>query len=110
LDTIGILTVSGLILYCVNYLTGWLLHFKVITLTKLTHQVIFILLLTTMILLLYSLDFLSNKFLLYTLSFTFLLALPLGRKGGKYHTLVSSAGLLLFLLTMLNYQFFKYFE
>jgi hypothetical protein len=110
LDTIGILTVSGLVLYCVNYLTGWLLHFNVITLTKLTHQVIYILLLANMVLLLYSLDFLSNKFLLYTFSFIFLLALPLGRKGGKYHILVSSIGLLLFLFTMLNYQFFKYFE
>lgn len=107
LDILGILTVTGLILYSINYLTGWLLHFKFITITKLTHQVIYTMLIANLVLLLYFMNFLSNKFLLYLLSFVFLLALPLGKKGGVYHRTVSSLGLLMYFFTMLNYQFFR---
>ena len=109
MDIITILTVSGLILYCVNYLTGWLLHFKVISITKLTHQVIYILLIANLVILLFFLKFLSGIFLFFMLSLIFLLALPLGRKGGVYHRAVSSAGLLVYIYTILNYHFLNLF-
>lgn len=110
MDILSILTITGLVLYCINYLTGWLLHFKFITITKLTHQVIYILLIANLILLLYFLNFLSNKFLFYLLSLILILAMPLGKKGGVYHRVVSSLGLFTYIFTMLNYQFFRFFD
>lgn len=107
-DIISILTVSGLILYIINYLTGWLVYFKVLNISKLKHTILFVTLLAVLLALLINLNFLSNKFLLYLASFLFVLILPAGSKGGKYHIGVSSAGILLYIFTMLNYQYLKF--
>lgn len=107
-DIISILTVSGLILYIINYLTGWLVYFKVLNISKLKHTILFIILLAVLVALLINLNFLSNKFLLYLASIVFLLALPAGTKGGKYHIAVSTAGILIYTFTMFNYQYFKF--
>lgn len=107
---VSILTVSGLVLFSVNYITGWLLKFGVIKMTKRQHQVIYILLLANVLLLLAGLNFLSNKFLLYLLSFLLLVSLPLGKKGGVYHIIISTLAVFTYLFTMLNYQFFRFFD
>lgn len=106
-DITSILTVTGLFMYIINYMTGWLIHFKVIRLSKLMHTILFAVLLIVLFALLLDLNFLSNKFLLYSASFLLMLVLPAGTKGGLYHIAVSTAGILVFSFTMLNYQFFK---
>lgn len=105
-DIISILTVSCLVLYAANYITGVLVYFKVIAVSRLSHSIMFGILLAALLFFLINLDFLSNKFILYSVSFVLLLLLPAGTKGGKYHAAVSTAGILIFVLTMLNYQFF----
>ncbi|HWA05646.1 MAG TPA: hypothetical protein VG961_03790 [Ignavibacteria bacterium] len=106
-DIISLLTVSGLVIYAINYLAGWLVHFKVLKLSKFMHTVLFAILLIVLLALILNLNFLSNKFLLYSASFIIILILPAGTKGGLYHIGVSSAGMLTYIFTMLNYQFFK---
>jgi len=107
-DIVSMLTVAGLVLYIINYLTGWLVYLKVFKLSKPKHIVLFALLLIALFALLVNLNFLSNKFLFYSASFLFMLILPAGSKGGKYHIVLSSAGILIYAFTMLNYQYFKF--
>ena len=107
MDLTGVLTVSGLIIYSYNYLVWWLLYFKVVKISKVHHQVIYILLIFNIAILLFLLNFFSNKFLLYSLSLLLLLLIPAGIKGGVFHRISSSAAFLIFLFTMLNYQFFR---
>ncbi len=107
-DITNILTYSGLILYSVNYAIGWLLHFRIIKLTRRAHQVIYILLITNLILLLLILllftpGFLWNKFLLYLLSLALILALPFGKKGGMYHRIISTFGFLAYISAVFIY-------
>jgi|SRR4029453_611768 len=90
------LLVSGLIIYSVNYVIGWLLYFKKITMTKRTHQVFFASIIINLIILLFFLQFLSREFFLCTSSLAAMLILPLGKKGGVYHRITASAGLLLY--------------
>lgn len=106
-DITSLLTVTGLILFCINYLTGWLLYFKVLKLSKVIHTIMFFILAAALFILIIDLNFLSNKFLLYSVSFLLILILPAGRKGGLFHIGVSSAGIIIYVFTMLNYQFFK---
>lgn len=107
MDLIGILTVSGLVIFIYNYLIGWLLYFKKINISKIHHQVIYFLLIVNIAALLFFLNFLSNKFLLYSLSLLILFLIPAGIKGGVFHRVTSSMAFLIFLFTMLNYQFFR---
>ncbi|HMQ78912.1 MAG TPA: hypothetical protein PKE39_08420 [Ignavibacteria bacterium] len=106
-DITSILTVTGLVMYIINYMTGWLIYFKIIRISKILHSIMYALLLIVLLALLIDLNFLSNKFLLYSVSFLLILVLPAGTKGGLYHIAVSTSGILLFSFTMLNYQFFK---
>jgi hypothetical protein len=107
-DLISLLTITGLVLLVINYIIGWLIYFKKIILTPKQHTILFFLIAADMIFLLINLDFLSNKFILYLFSLLTLLLLPAGKKGGKYHITISSAAVLIYLFTMLNFQFFKY--
>lgn len=109
-DIVSIVTVTGLLLFIYNYSVGWIAGFKILNITKLHHQLIYILLLLNIFLLLFSLDFLSNKFLLYLISLLFLLFLTYGSKGGIYHRIISTAAFAFYIFTMLNYQFFKFID
>lgn len=109
MDLLGILITTGLILFIINYTTGWLLKLKVITIGRAVHHIIFFLLLANVALILLSTDFLSNKFLLYTFSFLCLLMIPLNLNADKYHISFSSLGFGTYLFTMLNYQFLRVF-
>jgi hypothetical protein len=87
---------SGLLIYLVNYAIGWLLYFKIITMKKRTHQIIYSLIIINLLLLLFFMQFFSARFFLVLASLVFMLILPLGRKGGMYHRIVSTAGLVCF--------------
>ena len=87
-----LLIISGGILYAVNYIIGWGLYYKKISITKRTHQVIYTLLILNLVLIIFNTLFFTNDFFMCFLSLLFLLALPLGKKGGMYHRVVSTAG------------------
>jgi hypothetical protein len=89
---------GGLVMYAVNYAVGWMLHFQIITMTKRVHQVIFGLLIITLTALLPSIEFLTQGFYLCALSLMMMLILPIGKKGGMYHRIVSTAGFVLYLI------------
>lgn len=108
MDSTGILTISGLLIFIYNYIIGWLVHFKIVTISRIHHQVIYIILIANIIALLFTLNFLSNKFLLYFLSLLLVLSLPLGEKGKSYHRIISTLALLAYIFTMLNYQHFGF--
>ena len=88
---------SGLVIYLVNYAVGWLLYFKVISMNKSTHQVFYSLIIINLILLLVSLQFFSNRFLLVLASLVLMFILPFGKKGGVNHIIVSTAGILCYI-------------
>jgi hypothetical protein len=88
---------SGLLIYLVNYSIGWLLYFKIISMTKRTHQIFYSLIIINLLLLLVFVQFFSTRFFLVLASLLFMLILPLGKKGGVYHRVVSTVGLLCFL-------------
>jgi hypothetical protein len=100
-DIPGILKVSGLILYGINYVTGVGLKFGFIKISRRPHQVIYSLLIINIILLLLYLGPGAEKFYLYFFSLAFLLALPFGRKGGAYHIIVGTLGFLTWLFSYL---------
>ena len=89
--------ISGLIIYLVNYIIGWLLYFKIISMNKSTHQVFYSLIIINLILLLVSLQFFSTRFLLVLVSLVLMFVLPFGKKGGVYHIMVSTVGVLCYI-------------
>ena len=91
------LFISGLVIYLVNYTIGWLLYFKVISMKKSTHQVFYSLIIINIILLLVSLQFFSIRFFLVLASLVLMFVLPFGKKGGVYHRIVSTAGVLCYI-------------
>jgi hypothetical protein len=95
-DIKNILLISGSVIYIVKYIIGWLLYFKNISMTKRTHQVFFAAIIINLSLLVFFLQFLSPGFFLCAASLTAMLILPFGRKGGVYHRVISTAGLLLY--------------
>lgn len=97
-----ILLVSGLIIYSINYIIGWLLFFKIISMSKKTHQVFFALIIINLAVLLFYLNFLSMNFILCLASLVMMIILPFGKKGGVYHRVTSSAGLLLYISVLFN--------
>jgi hypothetical protein len=95
------LVISGGVIFLVNYLIGWSLKLKIITMRKQLHQIIFSGLLLNLTCLLYFADYKEvNSFLLIS-SLFFLLILPFGKKGGAYHVLVSTTGILIYTIFML---------
>ncbi len=99
----SILVFSGAAIFLFNYVIGWLLKLNVITMTRQLHQVIFSVLLLNLTCLLFYVNFREvNSFLLIT-SLFFLLIMPFGKKGGTYHIIVSTIGII-------TYVFFLIFE
>jgi hypothetical protein len=82
-------------------MTGWLLHYKIIKLTRLPHQVMFSLLLLNLAVLLFVAGFLSFNFILYFTVLLLLLLLPFGKKGGKYHIIISSAAMIVYIFAVI---------
>ncbi len=89
---------SGLIVYAVNYLIGWLLYFHVISMNKRTHQIFYSLIIINLIVLLFFIQFLSVRFFLVLASLVLMLILPMGRKGGIFHRVGSTVGLICYAL------------
>ncbi|HRE11920.1 MAG TPA: hypothetical protein PK605_03930 [Ignavibacteria bacterium] len=106
-DLISLITVTGILLFIYNYMIGWIAGLKLANISKLHHQAAYILLIINLLFLLYLLNFLSNKFLLYFLSLLLLLILSYGTKGGVFHKVVSTSAILVYVFTMLNYQYFN---
>jgi hypothetical protein len=92
--------ISGLLIYTTNYIIGWGLYFKKITMTKRTHQFFFAGIIVNLILLLFFIPFLSQNFFICLASLAAMFVLPLGRKGGVYHRAVSTLGLMLYILIL----------
>ncbi|MBE2217157.1 MAG: hypothetical protein IAE90_03065 [Ignavibacteria bacterium] len=92
-----ILLFTGAILYSLNYLIGWLLRGRKITMTKQAHQFLFALLIINLVTNLFFLSLLSVAFFLCAASLVMMLVLPLGRKGSLYHIVVSTAGLIIYI-------------
>ncbi len=109
-DIVSLLTVTGLLLFIYNYIIGWIAGLRIAAISKTHHQAAYIILVVNLFCLLYMLNFLSNKFLLYFLSLLFLLFLTYGAKGGTYHKIISTLGIGMFVFTMLNYQYFRYID
>lgn len=104
-DTGNVLIYSCLIIYTVNYITGWLLYTGIIRIGRSVHQIMFAsLIINLIIILIFSKLPLSEK-IICALSLSAMLMLPFGKKGGLYHIALSSAGLVLMLLLI----FKKYF-
>ncbi|MDZ4711538.1 MAG: hypothetical protein SGI89_04350 [bacterium] len=88
------LLLTGLIIYLINYLIGWLLYFKIITMKTKVHQIFFS---AIIIILLMNILFLEGKQVYFCLaSLVCMIALPFGRKGGIYHQALSTTGLILY--------------
>lgn len=98
---IKIVLVSGLIWYALNYIIGWLLYFKRIRMTKRMHQLLYGLIIVHLILLLYLTYPVMPAFVFVIISLVFMAFLPMGRKGGVYHIVVSSAGLAAYIAGMI---------
>ena len=92
---------TGLFVYAFNYFIGWLIYFKFITLGKFVHQIMLVSIITALIILLFYIKLFSLQFVLCSLSLICMLVLPLGKKGGIYHRLVSSAGFVIYILFFL---------
>jgi len=91
-------TYSALFFYLANYLVGWLLFTKVISMKKITHQVLFAAIIINLTLILFVYNF-SGHLLFSVLC---MLVLPFGKKGGMYHRIVSSVGLLAYVIYFLH--------
>jgi hypothetical protein len=93
----------GLGFYAVNYITGWLLHFKLIRMTRMMHKILFAGILIILALVTYFQQFFSPEFILVFSSLVALFALPFGRKGGNYHIITGSIGIVLYIIFILIY-------
>lgn len=89
--------------YAVNYTAGWLLYFKIIRMTKLMHRILFAGVLISLSVIAFYQNIFTLKFLLVILSLAVLFALPFGKKGGKYHILMGSAGILIYIIFLMTY-------
>lgn len=91
-----LLTYTALFFYTLNYLIGWLLYFKVITMKKITHQILFALIIINLLVLFFFAELTLFGKMLILFSLFFMAMLPLGRKGGVYHIIVSTLGLIFY--------------
>lgn len=89
---------AGLILYSVNYAIGWMLFSGKLAITKRSHQAIYSALIAVLAVNVYlNLGDITRLGLILT-SLAMMLILPLGIKGGYYHRIVSSLGLMLYII------------
>jgi len=99
---LDILLISGLVLFTINYVTGWLLKFRLLSITKILHQIMFaLLIINLLIILLFKVSGFYN-ISLCVLSLLMLFILPFGKKGSGYHITVSTIGFILYVILILN--------
>ncbi|HMS64951.1 MAG TPA: hypothetical protein PKD83_06820 [Ignavibacteria bacterium] len=97
-----ILLNTGLIIYLVNFLIGSLLKLRVISISKIIHQVLFISVIVNLFLILIFVKIPLSEKIICALSLGAILMLPFGKKGGVYHIVISSAGLALYIIVFLK--------
>jgi hypothetical protein len=97
-----ILSAAGLLLYIFNYYIGWTLNSGRRPLSKTAHQIIYALLFLTLIFVVLSADMESIAFSFAGFSLIMLIILPFGKKGSMYHKIVSTIGLILYLLFIIS--------
>ncbi len=78
-----------------------MLHFRIISMSKRTHQIFFAAIIINLILILLFTELNTVRFVMCGFSLSAMILLPFGRKGGIYHRVVSSIGLILFVLVIL---------
>ena len=99
----SIFVLIGLGFFAVNYTAGWLLHFKVIKMTKMMHRILFAGVLISLTIVSIYENIFTLKFLLVVSSLVVLFALPFGKKGGKYHIIMGSTGFLIYIIFLVTY-------
>ena len=100
-----ILLISGLLIFSVNYITGWLLYTGKISIGRKIHQIMFVsvILNLALILIFTKLPFYGK--IICAISLLMMAILPFGKKGGRFHIIASSAGIIFFIiLLMMNYK------
>lgn len=70
--------------------------------TKRTHQILFAGIIVNLALLLLFLNFLSREFFLCSSSLAMMVILPFGIKGGIYHRIVSTMGIVLYVVMLIG--------
>ncbi len=98
----SILAGFGLILYIINYYIGWALNFGKRPVSKNIHQLIYTLLILVLIFVMFFTDMESMGFTFAGFSLGMMLILPFGKKGSMYHKIVSTLGLILYLLFIMS--------
>ena len=99
------LLISGLLIYSVNYITGWLLYAGKISIGKKIHQIMFVSIILNLALILIFVKLPFYEKIICALSLCMMTALPFGKKGGSFHIIASSAGLILYIIMLLlNYN------
>ncbi len=96
--------ISGVLVYLINYLIGWALHYRKISMKKITHQAIFIAIILNLTMILFYLPLLSAQFILCLTSLLTMLALPFGKKGGIYHRITASLGIALYVIMFFSFR------
>lgn len=99
---VSILSILGLALYIVNYYIGWSLNSGTRPVSKNVHRVIYTLLILNLIFVVFFADMESMGFTFAGFSLGMMLILPFGKKGSMYHKIVSTLGLILYLLFIIS--------
>lgn len=107
-DVISILTVLSAIIITLYIFSYWYQFFRKTSSASVINKILYILLILNLLLLIFSLNFLSNKFILYLISLLLFLLLPVSKKSLKFQTIISTLAVIVFFFTMLNYQYFRY--
>ena len=89
---------AGAVFYFVNYITGWLLFLGKLRMGKLQHQILFASIIMILIILVPLMYGSGTAFVMLLISLSMMVLLPIGKKGGAYHIIASTIGLLSFTL------------
>jgi hypothetical protein len=85
-------------LYVINYAIGWMLYAGKIKMRKRQHQLLYV---SVIVLLIALIPFIADEpgtLILVSFSIVMMVILPFGKKGSMYHIVVSSAGLLAYVM------------
>ena len=86
----------GLIFYVVNYSVGLILFFDKFKVAKPVHKVLFSALIISLVLIMFLSELSALSMILTGVSLLCMLLLPLGNKGGLYHIILSTLGIIIF--------------
>lgn len=91
-----ILLLVGLILYVVNYSVGLILFFDKFKVAEPVHKVLFTTLIISLVFVMILSELSTLSMFLTGVSMLCMLLLPLGSKGGLYHIILSTLGIIIF--------------